>query len=400
MITRFATREELPEAARMQCIAWGGDFEEAGKRLQSKWDENPASRNSVYVAEDENGKLMATITIHPYRMTLDGNIVNMGGIGGVTALPEARVSGAASSLLKYGLKCMKENGVTISVLNPFHHAFYRRYGWELAYDYMEYSFPMDALKKYWSKGADFRELTAEDEEEMNRLHHEYCLSMNGMILRDQFRWKELFENKNLLKYGVFDEDGVLRGYVMLVQRVGGYNGAVDVKEIAAENWHWKRQLLGFIYGFNSTHRTVKFTVPSDDAIILDLDDNRQEIRLNMHMESRIVDVENFFPQKRFAPELNESFTMQIIDEHAPWNDGIFCFSISDGGCVVQKTDAAPQMRITIQRLTQMAVGFAPVKKLAAIDGIEIFGDSEEKEKLTSMLEKVFPEKQSFLLEAF
>ena len=400
MITRLATREELPEVSRMHCLAWGGDYEAGGKRLQTRYDEIPATRDSVFVAEDENGKLAATISIHPYQMTIDGNVVDMGGIGGVTALPEYRVSGGASSLLKYGLRCMREKGVSISVLNPFHHNFYRRYGWELTYDFMEYTFPMDVLKKYRSKGVSYRELCADDEAEMNRLHREYCLSLNGMILRDQHRWKELFENKGMLKYGVFDENGVMRGYVMLVELVGGYNGAVDVKEIVAESWHWKRQLLGFVYGFNSTHRTVKFTVPSNDEIILDLDDNRQEIKLNMHMESRIVDVEKFFPQKRFDPELDVAFTMQITDEHAPWNDGTFCFIIKDGLCTVEKTEGLPQVRITIQRLTQMAVGAVSPKRLAAIDGIQIVGTDEEKKKLSAMLEKVFPEKQSFLLEAF
>src|ERR671912_631390 len=62
----------------------------------------------------------------------------MGGISAVMAHPAYRRRGYAGELMRAVLRDMRERNVSLSLLAPFAHAFYRIFGYELATEAIEY----------------------------------------------------------------------------------------------------------------------------------------------------------------------------------------------------------------------------------------------------------------------
>ena len=76
------------------------------------------------IAIFEDGKLMSSVTVEPYRVHFGyGTQLDYGGIGGVACANERRGRGYVQQLLIRSLALMEEQGQTISGLYPFAYAF-------------------------------------------------------------------------------------------------------------------------------------------------------------------------------------------------------------------------------------------------------------------------------------
>ncbi len=101
--------------------------------------ENPrVDLDLVYVAEVA-GRARSTARIVPLEVCVDGNVVPVGGIATVATHPAYRRRGLAGALTRHALYELRERGIHLSLLHPFAHAFYRRYGFELATEGIEYT---------------------------------------------------------------------------------------------------------------------------------------------------------------------------------------------------------------------------------------------------------------------
>ncbi len=85
----------------------------------------------VYILE-EDGYLRAMTVVLPLEVFVDGEPVPMGGIGDVVTHAAYRRRGYSGKLVRAVLGRVRERGVHLSMLHPFAHVFYRRYGWEPA----------------------------------------------------------------------------------------------------------------------------------------------------------------------------------------------------------------------------------------------------------------------------
>src|SRR5699024_11337253 len=87
-----------------------------------------------YVDNEPAGKLHVILL----EVFIQGTRFCMGGISSVATWPEYRRQGVAKKLLKKSLSDMKEKGDVVSLLHPFNVGFYRKYGWELAFNRKKY----------------------------------------------------------------------------------------------------------------------------------------------------------------------------------------------------------------------------------------------------------------------
>src|SRR5699024_10388426 len=101
----------------------------------------------------------------------------------VATWPEYRRQGMIKHLLRLALYYMRENGQTVSFLAPFSFAFYRKYGWELAFSEKHYSIPMAHLQKSWDAKGYVRRISR-DTSLLNRIYNTYAKNYTGMLIRD------------------------------------------------------------------------------------------------------------------------------------------------------------------------------------------------------------------------
>lgn len=83
-----------------------------------------------WAAFDEDGEMMSTLTVPAYRMWFDGQPVRMGGIGGVSTLPQYRKRGGIRGCFEALLPELYRREYDFSYLFPFSTAFYRKFGYE------------------------------------------------------------------------------------------------------------------------------------------------------------------------------------------------------------------------------------------------------------------------------
>lgn len=112
---------------------------EAADHLRWYYLENPrVGLDLVYVAEVA-GRARSTARIVLLEAYVDDNVVPVGGIATVATHPAYRRRGLAGALTRHALYELRERGIHLSLLHPFAHAFYRRYGFELATEGIEYA---------------------------------------------------------------------------------------------------------------------------------------------------------------------------------------------------------------------------------------------------------------------
>src|SRR3712207_1382382 len=201
---------DMDALARLGVAAFGGSI--------SGWERNfdPAQNarldlEQVYVIE-EDGEARASTTVLPLETFVEGEWRPMGGISAVMAHPAYRRRGYAGKLMRAVLRDMSERGVSLSLLAPFAHAFYRIFGYELATEAIEYTLkPADLptspeqshLRAY--READLSPLMKLYEAEAKR----HALS----VRRSEGHWRTSLSNKDA-DAAVYEREGDVEGYIL------------------------------------------------------------------------------------------------------------------------------------------------------------------------------------------
>jgi GNAT superfamily N-acetyltransferase len=129
--------EDRGAVARVTATALGGSVEYWEEEYYEP-EKNPRlDPDQVYVVEEDGG-IRATAAVLPFEVFYEGRTVSMGGMAAVATHPAYRRRGYAGELIQAALSGMRERNVHLSMLHPFAHSYYRRYGWELATEAISY----------------------------------------------------------------------------------------------------------------------------------------------------------------------------------------------------------------------------------------------------------------------
>lgn len=83
-----------------------------------------------WAAYTPEGEMMSCLTISDYDVHFDRRCCLMGGVGGVSTLPQYRRRGGVRACFEAALPDLYAQGYTFSYLYPFSTAFYRKFGYE------------------------------------------------------------------------------------------------------------------------------------------------------------------------------------------------------------------------------------------------------------------------------
>jgi predicted acetyltransferase len=72
---------------------------------------------------------------------------------------------------------------------------------------------------------------------------------------------------------------------------------------------------------------------------------------------RIVDVEKAFSQRPYVGQGSAAFTARIEDPHLDWNDGIWRIEASNGHLHAERTQAQPDVEMTVNTLAPLYTGY-------------------------------------------
>ena len=386
MIVRRLHKEDLLDAARIRSISFHGKLneEEAAKNIEKTPEDKLYEHWGCF---DEDGSMMACIINNDFTVRFDGQLVKMGGIGGVATLPEYRYGGAVKETLRAILKDARENGEVFSSLYPFSHEFYRKAGYEMFSPIMEYQFPPALVSGYKHTGWTKRIKKGEDNAEMKRVYAQFAEKYNLMLERPENRYRigDPFGAEDFTML-LGDERGARAYLYYQTDRDGG--NVLHVRDIAFTDAEGFRMCLGYLGRMSADYAKVRLAVPADIPL--------------MQMVARPYEVTPRFKEQPMARTTNvfkvlglmkkpadADFTIRIEDDFLPENSGVYHVTAGK----VEKTEAEADLSVDQRTFTLLALGALSLDEAAYRSDVKISANR-------AMLSRVFVKKPLFIADYF
>lgn len=291
----------------------------------------------------KNDQLCAQATLIDFETYIAGKAFPMGGIAGVSTWPEHRRNGYVAKILKELLLIMKQKGQSISMLHPFSFAFYRKFGWESYIDHKKYELQAEQLtsllREYQQRHHEMKGeiVRLDDWKLLEQTYDQYAQAYNGMLKRTESWWQDVITVKKTGIYAAYrDRLGQIQGYIIYEVK----NRQMTIHELIALTYEAEEQLLYYIAQHDSMVEKVYWTVPEDDTFVFGLSNPRIKQEIMPYFMARIVDVTAFIEQFPFEQAAEpEDYYIQLSDEQAEWNHGLFKLHIAaDGKATIQRAE--------------------------------------------------------------
>jgi predicted acetyltransferase len=341
----------------------------------------------------EDGKVAAKLHMIPLSVYINGKSFEMGGISSVSTWPEYRRNGMVKQLLAHALQHMKKSGQIISYLHPFSVPFYRKFGWEIAFNRKQYTIPMDKLKRKWNASGFVRRVNA-DNKLLHQIYSEFALNFNGMMTRDAKWWEQRVLTNNEMVAVCYNRNGEAEGYIIYNVK----DNILQVDELVYISLNGWQLLLDFIANHDSMAKEVNMTVSENDNLPLLLDEPRFKQETAPYFMARIVDVPAFLNEYPYEKGSEVSFAIIVHDDFLPENSGSYVIKRTNDVIEVfsqEKTvEEEHTIHCTVQQLTAFMFGYKRPLELSLTGLIQ--GDDEA----IWQLESLIPIKQTFLADFF
>lgn len=288
--------------------------------------------------------------------------------------------------MRAALKDMRGRGVHLSLLDPFDHAFYRRYGWELAMEGIGYTLKPNELPT--SKEQRYiRDCREEDLPQVQGLLEKEAARHPCGVRRHEGRWRQLLEDGEGpykdLRAAIYEKEGAVEGYLLYEhsEREGrSPSQRLSLYEIVARTSRARAGLLSFGAVYDPLEFEVKYEAPRGEPLHPYLESSYVDGKIEPGMMLRIVDVEGALGLLR--RKTSEPLVLNVSDDGIPDNAGEYTVG---GGEVLRGAEAGERVTLDVRQLAQLYAGYLPVRELVRRGYI-----GADSEKALELLEEMFP----------
>lgn len=373
MIVRILKPEEKYLAQMVQAIAFEFVFDlaqekEKCRNLPEKEPYSgvlPHDDRSPFtwaaLSDDEN-EIYGCMGITAYPVRFDGHSVLMGGVGGVSTLPQYRRHGAIRECMRSAFADMYKKGYVLSSLYPFSAAYYRKFGYEVGPDMLSWTIDMSALKLPDVGGKMELILPGQNLSDVLKVYNDCAAAWNTSAVREVFDEDMLKTNWTIQHRHLYlwrDDSGEPRGYILFCKKDGVMdclnnfgmpNGLMfrDARALTA--------LLKFAQLFAADYRAIRFALPANIRIhSLISEMNKVQCEGSYNAMHRFVNVQR-------ALELCDCrgegcVRIAVTDPMLPQNEGVWKVSFAPGQPnAVEKVDAPADIDLPVGTLSQLLLG--------------------------------------------
>ena len=400
LIKRLTTPEELLAMDVISTVSFV-----ATRDMEAQQQKRMAEKDSPLPYEawgvlDDDGNLGAAMINHSFSVRFDGHTVPASGIGGVCSLPEFRSKGGIRSIFSQILQELHEKGCVFSYLFPFSIAYYRQFGYELLHTADRYEIMIDALQDFRCEYQAVLCTTGGATEDMRSIHARFIQRFNLPICRDDRHWRDSqgdpFKDR-CYKYTFYDPQKNPRAYIVFQpeRKDLEHPRVIAVKDIAFLAPEDIRHILGFLYRLRAQYGSVSLTLPQDvpmSAIVPDSLSVKHACQPQGQL--RVVNVQKALEAMAYPLE-SGSVVIAVVDPFLSVNTGNYLLTFAGGQAVrVEKCpDLEPDIRLSIQRFSQMVTGYLDLAQAEYVSDVEIV-------KKRTLLEKLFVHKPIFFTDHF
>ncbi|WP_312124941.1 GNAT family N-acetyltransferase [Lysinibacillus boronitolerans] len=340
----------------------------------------------------DGSQLVSQILSLPFEVNVHGKIYEMGGITAVGTYPEYSGHGLMESLIIESLQSMRNEGQYISYLFPYSIPYYRKKGWEIMSDIVEFQVKDTQLPHYAGLNGKIRRVDPKHEDVV-AIYARYAQKTHGVMVRNSIAWNEKFQEDfweekfidsdvNLQAAVYYDEEDVAQGYMFY--RIMEENYYID--EIVYLQEEARKGLWNFVSAHSSMVYNVYGKTTGNEAVAFLLEDSEIIQKVSPYFMARIVDVKEFLLRYPFVGQ-NFELQLAVSDRTVAWNNGTYIIKMKDGNLSVQKVSEtlnANAVHLTVQTLATMLLGYKRPTYLERIERLQ--GRAEE----IALLEAVLP----------
>ncbi len=288
----------------------------------------------------------------------------MSGIGYVASYPEAGGNGGITAIMHEAFAKMRENGETLSYLAPFSATFYRRFGYEGAFDQVTHELNASDFPKVPRPNAALsvkRMRFAAAIPAMQEVYDRNKVSTRGGLLRANWWWLNLADHYPKREVAVAMMGDRATGYVV-------YERAGDTF-ILHELMHDDLDALIALGRFVGAHRSAfaKFVYTTGNPESLhDLFPEPLVLKSSTaaYMMARIVDLKDFMQRYPYQVSDLAPVILQVNDDFIPENDGLWELSINDGQVSFEAVKKGePAVILSEQQLVKATFGVRRLREL-------------------------------------
>ena len=347
---------------------------------------------------DDNGMLTTTLTNHNLPVWLDGQAAAARGVGGVVSDPVSRGQGHVRAMFKHVLQADRAEGMLFSVLYPFSHAFYRKFGYELCHEQMKARFPTEALKVFrTSNPPQARLLTPDDNPaSLQPVYDAFAKQYSFMAARNEHTWGriEIEDPRKAKRYWyALSRNGKDTAYATFFYRPSSkpYVRTLCLREYAFADRRAFADLMAFLHRFAAQAKDIEMYLPANIPLASLLDDcYAVEQNIANKPMARALHVAHVLQAMRH-PKENGTYSVFVEDAFLPENTGCYIVKYAENGevNVTQSKRENADLRVSIHTFTQLVFGFLRLDEAQYKPDVQI-SDNE------AILQKVFVNKMLFL----
>ncbi|WP_238600617.1 GNAT family N-acetyltransferase [Metasolibacillus meyeri] len=343
---------------RLRDYCFPNKYNEARRKDFHHW-----VQHSTTLGAYDGNKVVGQVLVLPLNMTIHRQNYKMGGIAFVASYPEYRQQGIAKKLMIESLKQMRANGQTVSVLAPFSVSFYRYFGWELFFEKLNYTIPLEkfpALGKKVDtvKRTSFEWLDEELFQQVKDFHNASALVTSGSMVRDDAWWNRLASRQPNSHFALYYDEGEVAAY--LRYEIAGTTFLIHdfvTKDLSAEQAMWR-----YVTAHAASITEIKGVTANDSRFGYYFAEPQFTREVVQDMMVRIVDAQAFMQQYEWNKIIKPLY-VRLEDQFCTWNEQLFEINC-DGEVAIVETGAIDNsnvLTLPINLFSAMMVGYLSVQ---------------------------------------
>lgn len=409
MIIRKIKPEELKRTLELFAISFefSNDLNKSADEIFTDISKDPKSREDAFwgerwaAFEDDDKTMMSYFIDQPFPVHFDGNTYTMTGIGGVATLPQYRRCGGIRGCFEAALPAMYQDGVAFSYLYPFSTAYYRKFGYEMGCERLQYHVRLNSMKPFTVSGnSTLVEPGNLMLDEIRQIYRVWQNKYNMMIANEEWEYAWVGKSNPVknqeFTYVYKSGSGEALGY-MTVKQVNEPDGRnLQCTRFCFTNAEGLKGLLNILIALGSDHGYATFEVPGDADLTLVLPEwSTGAISLKKYWAGmvRVVNVETVLSGARYQGD--GMLSIAIMDKQIVENCDTFTVNFKDGKAVsVVKDDAAtPDISMGINEFSRLIIGACDAASLPYMDNVTVHNDCDA-------IGQVFYKKPNMIAEYF
>ena len=280
MKTRLLRPEENWKSNLTMAVAFEGDYDlekakESAARERAEEEKREDARNRCFgTFLDDDETICGVVNSREYLCRFDGGTYKLGGVGGVSTLPQYRRGGVIRACMTASLKDMYANDFTFAFLYPFSMQYYRKFGFEPGAPEYRWSVPFTAMKpqdvgghvEQIFPGGDFTPLLTVynafyADHNLSAVRETYDKGLEKANLWNDKRYVFVWYNNENQPRGLMITHKIEEGGVTYLDCTHTFQSPGGFLACDAEAFNG---LLFFAKSaFSSDYKKLRFTVPSD-----------------------------------------------------------------------------------------------------------------------------------------